>query len=466
MNLRLSTVRDWLRLPPGGRDPLVRGYSIDSRTIRPGELFFAVRGSRRDGHDFVEDALGRGAVAAVVARPARPGEIGRRLVVGDPAKALQDLAARARRNWGRPVVAVTGSSGKTTTKDATAALLDAFLPAAKSEGNLNNQFGLPLSILRIPDAARAAALEIGINHPGEMAPLARIAAPDVAVVTNIGAAHLGHYSSLEEIAGEKGRLVAALAEDGVAVLNADDSRVIAMRRLVRGRALTYGIEAAADVRARRLRDLGVDGFRFEVLGREVSSPLGGRHNVYNVLAALAAVRALGLGSQGVADAVAALRPSPMRGEVHRVAGVVLIDDCYNASPPAMEAMLRLLRGTPAARRIAVLGEMRELGGRSRELHRRVGRAVAPAGVDYLVAVGGDAQEIASSAGVPREFCRDAGEAASVLPGLVRPGDAVLLKASRGVGLELARDSLLRMLAARGSGAAGEAGGGTTCCTSS
>ena len=466
MTLRLSQIRAWLGLPAGSSDAQVRGWSIDSRTIRPGELFFAIRGPRHDGHGFVGDAFARGAAGAVVADAGAGPRAGALVVVPDTVAALQRVAARARNAWGGRVVAVTGSCGKTTTKEAIATLLGQFVTTAKSEGNLNNEFGLPLSLLRIPDRARAAVVEIGINHPGEMGPLARIAAPDVSVVTNVGPAHLGNFASVDEIAWEKGRLVAALSAEGCAVLNADDRRVAAFGRRHKGRSLTFAIEGEADFRAEDVEDRGIEGSRFKLGGLRLSSPLAGRHNVYNVLAAIAAARPFGIAPGDLAGALRRLQPSPMRGVIRKRGGVVLIDDCYNANPDAVRAMLRVLRRTSALRRIAVLGEMRELGARSRELHRQVGRAVASSGIDYLVAVGGDAAEIASSAGIPAEYCASAGEAAAVLQALVRRGDAVLLKGSRGVGLEQARDPLLEMLARSGGGAAERTALRAACCISS
>lgn len=448
MNLRLSQIQTWLGLPAGTLGGVALGYSIDSRTVRPGELFFAIRGPRFDGHDFVPHALRRGAVAAVVENsyPIQQGDA--LIAVPETVAALGALAARARRHWGGAVIAVTGSSGKTTTKDTIATLLDGFLPAAKSEGNLNNEYGLPLSLLRVPDQARAAVVEIGINHPGEMQPLAEIAAANVGVVTNVGAAHVGNFVSEDEIAFEKGFLIEALDAAGTAVLNADDPRVAPMRARCKGRTVTFGIEQPADVRAERVEDGGSEGMRFSVVGTPMAMRLPGLHNVYNVVAAIAALGTLGVRPQSLVNELSRLQPSAMRGLVHKAGGVTLIDDCYNANPAAMTAMLQVLCRTSAARRIAVLGEMRELGERSRELHRKIGRVAASAGVDYLVAVGGDAAEIASAAGLPSEFHESPLEAASALEGMVRPGDAVLLKASRGVGLEQARDPLLRALGRR------------------
>lgn len=450
MTLQLTQIREWLGLSGGGAGGQCDGYSIDSRTVRPGDLFFAIRGPSHDGHDFVADALQSGAVAAVVDKDFQSAAPNTALQVADPAAALRDLGAKARRAWGGTVIGVTGSSGKTTTKEATAALLAECLPVAKSEGNLNNQYGLPLSLLRIPDDARAAVVEVGINHAGEMRPLAELAAPDVSVVTNVGAAHIGNFDSVDQIASEKRGLVEALAEDGTAVLNADDPRVSGFRQAHPGPAVTFGIDRPADVRAEGIEDLGAAGVRFRVAGHRMESALLGIHNVRNVLAAIAAAGVLGYGPELLGDAVRRLRPTAMRGLVRTVGGVTVIDDCYNANPAAMAAMLEVLGRTAAGRRIAVLGEMRELGANSRALHREVGGAVDRNGIDYLVAVGGDASEIAEGAGVAAEFHQEPQEAACSLAGLVKPGDAVLIKASRGVALESVRDALVETLTAAGS----------------
>ena len=448
MIVQLSQICQWLGNPVGEVGGEACGYSIDSRTVQPGELFFAIRGPTLDGHDYVPDAFRRGAVAAVVRASFEAEGRGPLLHVDDPAEALRIVAARARREWGGTVIAVTGSSGKTTTKDAIATLLGDLVPVAKSEGNLNNEYGLPLSLLRVPCEARVAVVEIGINHVGEMRSLAEIAAPDIAVVTNVSEAHVGNFSSVDEIATEKRGLVKALQKDGTAVLNADDRRVNAVHVAHEGPVVTFGIERSADVRAADVVELGAEGARFSVGGQGMASALLGRHNIYNVLAAIAAVQPLGFGPDRVSAAVGRLRPAAMRGVVRQRGGVTLIDDCYNASPAAMAAMLDVLCQTRAARRIAVLGEMLELGAASRELHRQVGRAVTDAGVDHLIAVCGDAAEIAKAAGGAADFCEDPQDAADVLAGLVKPGDVVLLKASRGVGLERARDALLETLGQR------------------
>ncbi len=445
MNLDLAQVRTWLDVSGPGPVGEAVGYSIDSRTLRPGDLFVAIRGPRHDGHDFVPQALQRGAVAAIVESSFAGRSRGPLLPVRDTGEALRMLATRARADWGGTVIAVTGSGGKTTTKDAIGALLAEFQPVAKSQGNLNNEFGLPLSLLRVPRECRAAVLEVGINHPGEMAPLAAVAAPDIGLVTNVGLAHVGNFASQDELAREKGRLIEAIGPQGTAILNGDDQRVAGFRGLHTGRTVTFGIGADADVRGECVRDSGADGVRFRVSGQELASVLSGRHNVYNILAAVATLGVLGIGPESLAGPVSRLRPAPMRGAVRRCGGVTVIDDCYNANPCAAVAMLQVLRDTAAVRRIAVLGEMRELGERSRELHRQVGAALASAEVDYLVAVGGDAEEMVRVAGVPAEFHPSSATAASFLTEFVRAGDAVLIKASRGVGLEQVRDALLNAL---------------------
>lgn len=446
MNLELSQIRQWLGLPAGGAQGEASGYSIDSRTIAAGDLFFAIRGVRQDGHAYVQDALDRGAVAAVVEASYAGANSEALLPVEDPAAALRELAAQARRHWNRTVIAITGSSGKTTTKDIIAELLLSFLPAAKSEGNLNNEYGLPLSLLRIPSGAEVAVVEIGINHPGEMRPLAQIAGPNVSVVTNVGAAHVGNFASIDEIASEKRGLVEVLGPGGTAVLNADDPRVREFAAVHSGPTITFGIEERADIRGSGIKDYGAGRLEFRA-NRRLMRPrmLHGRHNVYNVLAALAALQVLGITVPLAQESVVRLQASSMRGRVMLAGNITVIDDCYNSNPPAVIAMLDTLRNTLASRHIAVLGEMRELGRESAKLHRQVGQELRPRRIDRLIAVGGDAVRIAETARIPSSFCKTPEQAGRLLVREVRDSDAVLLKASRGVGLERARDILLRAL---------------------
>ncbi len=446
MTLRRSQIREWLGLPGG--DPAVecRGYSIDSRTVTSGDIFFAIRGPNRDGHAFVADALCKGAVGAVV-NGDYAGEAGddALLRVADTQQALLEVGARARRVWGRTVVGVTGSAGKTTTKDTLAALAGTALSVDKTQGNLNNEFGLPLTLLRIPESASVAVTEIGISHVGEMRPLADAAAPDVSVVTNVGPAHLGNFASIEEIIAEKRELVRALSPSGTAVLNADDPVVRHFADQHLGPCVMYGIDCPADFRATDLDDRGVHGMGFTLEGERFETQLAGRHSVHNILAGIAVCSVLGIAPGPLREPVRQLRPSKMRGSVHRIAGVTVIDDCYNANPPAVKAMLAVLARTNARRRVAVLGEMRELGPDSRDVHQRIGRSALDAGVDRLFAVTGDAEAMAAGAGTVAEFHEGLDAAARAVVTAVEPGDVVLLKASRGVGLEYVRDRLIEEL---------------------
>ncbi len=446
MNLNLTQIRAWIGVDAtGDAAPAATGYSIDSRTVSPGDLFFAIKGPNFDGHEFVDDALRAGAVAAVVAVGYRPGEETGLMRVVDPAVALAQLAHAARRAWDGSVVAITGSNGKTTSKEITAAILGEALAVSKTAGNLNNELGLPLSILRIGDGDRVAVLEMGMNHAGEIRRLAEIAAPNIGVVTNVSVAHVGHFDSIGGIAAAKRELIESLDSDGTAVLNADDERVAAFGTAHAGRTITFGIDNAADLRAEHVVDLGTDGVRFSVEGDEFETSLAGRHNVYNVVAALAVARTFGIELSSLVEAVRRLTHVGMRGEVRRVGGVTVIDDCYNANPAAMKAMLDVLENTPARRRVAVLGEMRELGARSVALHQEIGAAVSAAGIDHLIAVGGDAVQMASAAGGSAEFYETPEAAGLRLAEYLSPGDAVLVKGSRGVALERARDMAYRSL---------------------
>ncbi|MGC8794311.1 MAG: UDP-N-acetylmuramoyl-tripeptide--D-alanyl-D-alanine ligase [Bryobacteraceae bacterium] len=428
------------KVPQAG-DRLVEGWSVDSRTLRPGELFFALKGPRFDGHDFVGEALARGACAAVVARPVDR-VAGPLLEVADTQQALEDAARWARRRFRGRVIAVTGSAGKTTTKDAIAALLATAMPVGKSEGNLNNQVGVPLSLLRLPEEAEAAVLELAMNHPGEIRGLAELSRPEIAVVTNVGHAHAGFFASLEEVALAKRELIESLPADGVAVLNADDARVAAFASVHPGLVVTFGFSEKADVRAEQV-ELGPAGSCFLVEGIRFECPLPGRHGVMNVLAALAVARLFGLAFERLREPVRKLEAGSMRGRRFTHKGVTVLDDCYNSNPEALRTMLETLAATPARRRIAVLGEMLELGRWAEALHREAGRRVVECGVNVLVGIRGAARlmvEEAVRAGMPPGaafFFEDPAEAGRFLRGLLEEGDAVLFKGSRGVQVERA-----------------------------
>ncbi len=441
-------------VPPVPQRPLggeAVGYSIDSRSVAQGDLFFAIRGPRFDGHDFIGAALEAGAVAAVASREwadahADPERI---LPVGDPAEALRILAREARRRWGGPVVGVTGSNGKTTTKDTISTLLGARHCVSKSEGNLNNELGLPLSLLRIDDGAEIAVMEMGMNHRGEICRLAAIAEPTVGVVTNVSAAHLEYFSSVDEIASAKRELIESLPPEGTAVLNADDERVRAFGDEHEGPCRTFGFDEGADFRAVNVQMLGARGAVFELRSRfseertRFESPLMGRHNVLNVLAGIATASVFGVEPAALVGPVRVLTASRMRGELLEIGGVLVLNDCYNANPLAMASMLDALGATEAKRRIAVLGEMRELGEGTEELHREVGRTAVTEGVDFLVGVTGHAEQMVQAAvesGLSKQqaaFFEKPEAAGEYLADLLMPGDVALFKASRGVELEQA-----------------------------
>jgi UDP-N-acetylmuramoyl-tripeptide--D-alanyl-D-alanine ligase len=415
----------------------VSSFSIDSRTLQRGDLFFAIAGDVHDGHGFVDDVLASGAAAAVVHRDL--GTNDRLIRVGDTLEALQQLAKWAAARWGGPVVGVTGSAGKTTTKDVIAAVLGAAMPAGKTIGNLNNHVGLPLSLLRIPQEAKVAVLEYGMNHAGEIAALGRIAQPDVAVVTNVGYAHIENFESIDAIAASKRELVEALKPDGVAVLNEDDERV---RQFGGPRTVYYGLSQATDI------ELGADGVRFRVDGVDFESPMQGRHAISNILAGLAVARVFGIDPRTTRDAVRSLAPGKMRGERLTRDGIEIINDCYNSNPDAVRGMLEVLRDVPAKRRIAVLGEMLELGRWSEPLHREVGLYAARCGVTVLVGIRGDARflvESAVTAGLSSDaafFFEDPDQAGLHLRSIAQEGDAILFKGSRGTRVEKALERFL------------------------
>jgi UDP-N-acetylmuramoyl-tripeptide--D-alanyl-D-alanine ligase len=445
---------------PTGLDPLagVAGVSIDSRTVQPGELFIAIRGPRHDGHGFVAGALDRGATAGVVAQDRfneYSDEIQAKLIaVDDPLEALQRLASRACEIWrrgkqGRIIGAVAGSVGKTTTKEILAALLGARFRVLKTLGNLNNEYGLPLTLLKIDEEHGAAVVELGMSHRGELAKLAQIASPEVGVVTRVAVEHLEFFSSIEEIALAERELIENLAWPGAtAILNADDERVAKFAGVARGRVIRFGTSAQAEFRAEAIEEHGIEGSAFDFVssaGRtRLRLPLIGRHNVMNALAALAAASVWGVGAEEAKEVFPSLTPADKRGEVVRFEdGFTVINDTYNSSPTALSALTHLLAATPGyQRRIVAAGEMLELGDSSEELHRECGRTAAALGkIDWIFGVQGyaaDFVDAAIKAGHPREqavFFENSQEAAKFLEQFISAGDLLLLKGSRGVRME-------------------------------
>ena len=422
------------------------GVSTDTRTLRAGQAFVALKGPNHDGHDHVAEAFARGAPAAVVERLI-PGA-GPQLTVPDSLAWLQEAAREARRRFAGEVAAITGSAGKTTTKDAIAAVLGTRLRTGKTSGNFNNHIGVPLSVLNLGDEDQAAVLEIGMNHAGEIRHLAGIAQPRTGVVTNVGSAHIENFDSIEGVAAAKRELVEALPSGGVAVLNADDERVRAFAAAHTGRTLLYGTAADADVRAENVR-YEAAGVRFAVAGKgEFYCPLPARGGLMAALAALAVGELFEIPDEDARRALAALTPPKMRLERMERGGFVIWNDCYNSNPEAAIMMLDLLAATPAERRIAVLGEMLELGRWSGSLHRGVGVHAARCGLSVLVGIRGAAKHLVDAArGAGLEagaaiFFEDPREAGQWLKQAARPGDALLFKGSRGVRVEQALEAFL------------------------
>ena len=428
------------------------GYSIDSRTLQPGELFFAVKGERLDGHDFVEQALSRGAIGAVVekgqlARYSNPAGL---LAVDDTLVALQTLATAVRKIWGKTAIGITGSMGKTTTKEAMAHLLAIKYRVHRTKGNFNNHFGLPLGLLTLEPEYDVAVVEMGMSHSGEISALARIALPNQAVVTNVAPVHLERFDSIAGIARAKYELIEALPHGGTAVLNADDEYVCQFGRDLKGKVVMFGLKPTADVRAENIEVLGPEGARFDLVSREmrqpVRSPLLGKHNVYNVLAAAAVALEHGITPSEIAEALPSLQPADKRGQVVQVGNITVLYDCYNSSPKALMAAVDTLTAMPARRRIVVAGEMLELGSTGEQLHRECGRYMAGSKLDFLLGVRGLAKamvEAAVEAGLKAEFVATPEEAGEWLARETREGDVVLLKASRGVKLEKALETWQR-----------------------
>jgi UDP-N-acetylmuramoyl-tripeptide--D-alanyl-D-alanine ligase len=462
MRWTLKQVADAVAGKPGhGVDAMARvaGVSIDSRTIRRGELFIAIHGPRNDGHDYVADVVESGALAAVVAGPVvsrYPGWIQDRCItVPDTLTALHELARAVRKDWGKKICGITGSVGKTTTKEILAALLGAKLRVLKTEGNFNNEYGLPLTIFRLEDED-AAVLEMGMSFPGELKRLASIARPDVAILTRVAPAHLMNFSSVEEIALAKRELVEGLnGPNSLAVLNSDDLRVAAMAKVAPGRVIFYGVETPAEFRAEGIEDRGALGSAFTLIHKgqrmRLETSLPGRHVVWNALAAIAAASEWGIGAEEARRVLPNLRTPSMRGELIRFTnGFALINDAYNSSPAALQAMCSLLAATPGfQRRILAAGEMRELGPASAQLHREGGEFAARTGkIDFVIGVQGDALQIvegAIAAGVPRDhtkFFATPENAAEFLAGFVKPGDLLLVKGSRSVKMERIVEAML------------------------
>jgi UDP-N-acetylmuramoyl-tripeptide--D-alanyl-D-alanine ligase len=419
-------------------------------------LFFAVKGERMDGHDFVEKAFGAGAIAAVVRKDqvARYSCKTRLIAVDDTLIALQQLSAGVRRIWGKTLIGVTGSTGKTTTKEVIAHVLSSQLRVHKSQGNFNNHFGLPLNLLQLESEHDIAVLELGMSHAGEISALAKLAQPNVGVVTNVGPVHLEFFESIAGIARAKYELIESLPAGGIAVLNADDEYVSQFGRDFHGKVLMYGIRKPADISAQNISSKGSLGSEFDVVidsvREHVSLPLVGEHNILNALAAIAVALQCGISPTAAISSLATMTPVEKRGEVLEIAGATIINDCYNSNPKALKSMIDALASLPAKRHVVVAGEMLELGPTGFELHRDCGRYMAEHGVERLIGVRGLAEAMVDGArekGIKADFVATPEEAGALLASEICQGDAVLFKASRGVrlekGLEKFKESVAR-----------------------
>jgi len=456
------------RLTGGSPDTVFESVSIDTRTLQPGALFIAIKGDNFDGHEFVDEAVRRGAAGMLVSRapqaveggvdeaPALAAAPAVTIVVDDTLEALQALGRDVRRRSGARVVAITGSAGKTTTKEIVANLLQARFRVFRNTGNLNNHIGLPLSLTELRHGPDVAVVEFGMNHAGEIRTLVGIAEPDVRVWTNVGDAHIGFFGSREAVASAKAELLEQATAGTVVVANADDPLVMSHVGAFRGRRVTFGESATADVRATNVVDRGFDGTTADVVTRggtlRLSVALPGRISMLNALAGVAVALEFAIPPEAIESVVAAVRPVARRGALHTLpGGVRLVDDSYNASPAAVQAMLAALAATETrGRRIAVLGEMRELGEAALELHTVCGRAAAAAGVDVLVAVGGPAADGlvagARAAGLAADRIHRFAESAAAcepMAVLIQPGDLVLVKGSRGTRMDVVADFLRR-----------------------
>jgi UDP-N-acetylmuramoyl-tripeptide--D-alanyl-D-alanine ligase len=450
------------RLEQGSAEQDIGGISIDSRTIGSGELFVAIRGDRFDGHDFVEAAMSRGALGAVVesgqAAAVRATAQGSRdlviVSVGDTTRGLQDIARDVRRRAGTKVVAITGSAGKTTTKEVAAEFLAARFRVFRNRGNLNNHIGLPLSLLELRSRPEVAVVELGMNHAGEIRTLVGVAEPEVRVWTNVGDAHVGFFASSDAIADAKAEVLEHARSTDLLVANADDDRIVARTKRFAGRVTTFGIHRVADVQATAVEDRGLKGshalVRTPAGEIRIETPLLGSGNLANVLAATAVALEFGVPLDAIAARAARLQPAHHRGELLRLpGGVTLIDDSYNSSPSALRRALQVMKvATGSARKIAVLGEMLELGAHAARLHQECGAAAADAGLDLLIAVGGPSAKVladhACAGGMPGRavfYATTSAEAADLAVQRVRPGDLVLVKGSRGIGTDVVVERL-------------------------
>jgi UDP-N-acetylmuramoyl-tripeptide--D-alanyl-D-alanine ligase len=431
--------------------------SIDTRTIQPGEAFFAIEGENLDGHDFIEDAVSKGVSALVVSRPIKvpSGFTGCTLLrVKNTTAALQNLAHYARVAWSGPLIAITGSMGKTTTRVFTATLLSQRFNVLQSPANFNNEFGVPLSLLQLKTTHKMAVLELGMNHPGEIRELGRICLPDAAVITNVAPVHLEFFNSVDHIARAKEEVLECLPEGGTFYLNRDDTRVVQMAERYTLETVSFGFNENADFKITYFSLLSPSEMEFEIKTPDryfrVSVPFAGKHHLYNIAAAVAVATLNGLTWQEIDAGLSLLRTLPKRGQLLNIADVTIWDESYNSNPAAADCLLDTVAELPRFKRIILtLGDMLELGEDSLELHYRLGQKVPTLRPDWLLTVGGFSEKIragAIDAGMQSERCfhfEKADLAAQFLQKNLRSGDLLILKGSRGIQLDQIIDTLRR-----------------------
>ncbi len=430
-------------------------FRIDSREIQGGDLFFCIVGPNKDGHQFLEEAESRGAKAAIISEKSYESHKDRLFLihVEDTTQALQDLGTYVRRKKKYRVVGITGSTGKTTTKEMTYAALSPSFCVCRSQGNLNNLYGLPLSLLDMPDACDVSVLEMGMSYPGELTKLAEIADPDVGVLTGIRAVHLEHFRTIEDIAKAKAELFHSMRDEAIGIFNADDVRARNIVERFHGKKLSFGILNDADVSAVDIRDSIKNGCSFRARCRGEILPMTlatfGRHNVYNAIAALSICLALKGDLLKAAKALEKFKSFDKRGEIrHLNNDITLVDDTYNSNPAAMEFILQSLKKEKTGgRKVLILGDMLELGKESPALHSAVGAKVAESDIDLLVGVGELSQHtIAAAKSKGLETChfyQDSEQAANQIPSLIQGRDLILVKGSRGMKMEVVVEKLLR-----------------------
>ena len=437
-------------LVSGAATKVFRGVSIDSRTLKKDELVFCIRGDRLDGHDFIKEAQNKKAAAIILSDGSnvisRRGEVPIVVRVDDTLEALQELARFHREKMSMRVVGITGTNGKSTTKEMTAAITEKKFKTIKTRGNLNNHIGLPLNLFHLSKTDEVAIMEMGMSAAGEIKRLAEIAQPQIGVLTNISEGHLVHLKTLKKVQAAKGELYDSLSEQGTAIVNADDPLVLELAKSVRAKVVTYGIHNEADIKAENIRSIGREGFSLDVhffdKNVPVRLPFLGECNIYNALAAIATGCSLGIGSDDIQDGLRSVKLLPNRYEVTEHERATIINDSYNANPKSMQEALKTLTGYRCeGRRFFVVGDMLELGDLAEFAHVRLGADIAKYSVDYLVVVGELSAHVAKSAvasGMNKKQTATALDhkcAVAFLKKYVRPGDCLLVKGSRGSRME-------------------------------